>query len=236
MSEEHNARVTKEAARIFREHPNEPDAVRCKPNRPDACYVKGRLQPTRCLGDLYLKDANYNGPPYAVFGRFVDRTRGRHVPHPYTPPYITATPTVVSRRLEDQDRFLILATDGLWDHMTGEEAVAITSQVFDEQRKADVEAAESSTEDEQAVSYATVNSEMDREIRAACCRSAAEALIRKALQRAAAHRGVGVQDLLAMPLGKNRRGHHDDITVTVVSLSEWGTSRDASKGFFGSLF
>ena len=99
--------------------------------------------------------------------------------------------------------------------MTGEEAVAITSQVFDEQRKADVEAAESSTEDEQAVSYATVNSiEMDREIRAACCRSAAEALIRKALLGESRRPSWGgCADLLAMPLGKNRRGHHDDDTT-----------------------
>ena len=50
-----------------------------------AWYVKGRLQPTRALGDAYLKHSEFNGPPGL-------RARGRHIPPPYTPPYISARP------------------------------------------------------------------------------------------------------------------------------------------------
>lgn len=50
-----------------------------------AWYVKARLQPTRAIGDAYLKHSEFNGPPG-------QRLRGRHVPPPYTPPYITSRP------------------------------------------------------------------------------------------------------------------------------------------------
>lgn len=42
---DHNARVLSEQARLASAHPGEEDIIRCK--HPDACYVKGRLQPTR---------------------------------------------------------------------------------------------------------------------------------------------------------------------------------------------
>lgn len=39
-------------------------------------------------------------------------------PYYYTPPYLTAKPQVVHHQLQPRDKFLILATDGLWDFMT----------------------------------------------------------------------------------------------------------------------
>ena len=74
-----------EQRRLAKEHPNEPDIVVCK--SPNACYVKGRLQPTRALGDVYLKDAEFNGSPSA-------RRYGRYIAPPYSPPYITSEPEV----------------------------------------------------------------------------------------------------------------------------------------------
>jgi pyruvate dehydrogenase phosphatase len=55
LNNEHNARVAVEAERLGREHPNEANVVKCKPDNEHACYVKGRLQPTRSLGDAELK-------------------------------------------------------------------------------------------------------------------------------------------------------------------------------------
>ena len=43
-----------------------------------------------------------------------------------TPPYMTAEPEVDTRRVATKD-FAILASDGLWDHMTNEDAVACVS-------------------------------------------------------------------------------------------------------------
>lgn len=83
MSLDHNAREARERVRLTREHPGETDIVVCKKDSPSACYVKSRLQPTRALGDAYLKSADFNAPPNA------GRQWGRHIRDPYTPPYIS---------------------------------------------------------------------------------------------------------------------------------------------------
>lgn len=103
-----------------------------------AWYVKARLQPTRAIGDAYLKHSEFNGPPG-------QRLRGRHIPPPYTPPYITARPETRILALSSagtpngaasgssvlvapsggsgpSDSFLILACDGVWDAMSSADA------------------------------------------------------------------------------------------------------------------
>lgn len=66
-----------------------------------ACYVKGRLQPTRSFGDFYLKNKEYNFTNIRVF----------------TGPYIESTPLVTNFKLTSEHKNLILATDGLWDEV-----------------------------------------------------------------------------------------------------------------------
>lgn len=61
LTNDHNAREPAEKEKLVREHPNELDVVVCK--SPHACYVKGRLQLTRALGDAYLKYREFNGVP-----------------------------------------------------------------------------------------------------------------------------------------------------------------------------
>lgn len=75
------------------------------------CYVKGRLQPTRALGDLYLKRREFNG------------TGPGRIPEPFKPPYVSATPEVTLRPRAAGDAFVVLASDGLWDLMSSQEAV-----------------------------------------------------------------------------------------------------------------
>ena len=53
LSRDHNARTPLESLLLQQEHSNEADIIKCKNSH--ACYVKGRLQLTRSLGDLYLK-------------------------------------------------------------------------------------------------------------------------------------------------------------------------------------
>lgn len=52
LSEDHNAKLPKEMEALRQAHPGEGDIVKCK--HPNACYVKGRLQPTRCVGSALL--------------------------------------------------------------------------------------------------------------------------------------------------------------------------------------
>jgi pyruvate dehydrogenase phosphatase len=90
-----NAGEPFEQARLIKKFPGEQDIVVCK----SACYVKGRLQPTRSLGDFYLKYSEYNFTKLKVF----------------TGPYIEATPLVTHFKLGQEHKNIILATDGLWD-------------------------------------------------------------------------------------------------------------------------
>lgn len=59
INRDHNARVALEQLRLEQDHEGEPNLYRCK--NPHACYVKGRLQLTRSIGDVYLKTADFNG-------------------------------------------------------------------------------------------------------------------------------------------------------------------------------
>ncbi|ETW01546.1 hypothetical protein H310_06201 [Aphanomyces invadans] len=118
MSNDHNAKLPVEMARLSQAHPNEPNIVVCK--HPESCYVKGGLQPTRALGDFAFKDASLNGPADPTL-----RAGGRHIADPYTPPYVLALPETLSHVVTGADKFLILGSDGVWDFLTNQEAVDI---------------------------------------------------------------------------------------------------------------
>jgi serine/threonine protein phosphatase PrpC len=125
LSSDHNARMPREQLQLRLSHPNEPDVVYAKPNS-NAYYVKARLQPTRGLGDAYLKYSEFNAPAN-------NRIRGRHIPAPYTPPYVTAKPEVKSIQIDTasesiQQQFLVLACDGVWDVLTSEEVVSFIAK------------------------------------------------------------------------------------------------------------
>lgn len=73
-------------------------------------------QISRSIGDLYLKNAEYNKEPlYAKF-----RLR-----EPFTRPILSADPAISVHELQPHDQFLILASDGLWEHLSNQEAVDI---------------------------------------------------------------------------------------------------------------
>lgn len=65
LSRDHNARTPLEALVLREAHPEEDDIIKCK--NPHACYVKGRLQLTRALGDLYLKVLVYFCPLFFAY-------------------------------------------------------------------------------------------------------------------------------------------------------------------------
>lgn len=57
-----NANNPSEQERLKAAFPNDSDIFICSPRYSGACYVKGRLMPTRALGDFYMKHAHlYRG-------------------------------------------------------------------------------------------------------------------------------------------------------------------------------
>ena len=88
------------------------DIVVCKRgNR--SCYVKGRLQPTRSLGDFRLKFEEFNNPN----GQPADKGFAEKIKN-FKGPYISATPDQKILKIEKGDRYLVMGSDGLWDELT----------------------------------------------------------------------------------------------------------------------
>ena len=83
------------------------------------------IQPSRGLGDAYLKYSEFRGPTPSALRPYVrsDPARSRRVRAPFAPPYILTEPEVKSMVVGERDDWLILASDGLWDEITPQEAV-----------------------------------------------------------------------------------------------------------------
>lgn len=74
--------------------------------------IKGIIQVSRSIGDVYLKKPEFN------FGN----------PIPLRRPVMTAEPSIIRRKLKPQDQFLIFASDGLWEQLSDQAAVEIVSK------------------------------------------------------------------------------------------------------------
>ena len=59
--------------------------------------------------------------------------------HYKTPPYVTASPEVTSWTLEKDDAFIVMATDGLWDELSNEQAVQVVGNSINTKSNASTE-------------------------------------------------------------------------------------------------
>ncbi|XP_047566365.1 pyruvate dehydrogenase [acetyl-transferring]-phosphatase 2, mitochondrial [Lutra lutra] len=119
---DHNAWNPAELSRLKREHPISEDRTVIVDHR-----LLGVLMPCRAFGDVQLKWSKEL--QHSVLERGCD-TEALNIyqftpPHYYTPPYLTAKPEVTYHRLRPQDKFLVLASDGLWDVLGNEEVVRL---------------------------------------------------------------------------------------------------------------
>ncbi|KAJ8747083.1 hypothetical protein K2173_014490 [Erythroxylum novogranatense] len=99
LSIEHNANIDSVRDELRSLHPDDPEIVMLKHK---VWRVKGLIQVSRSLGDAYLKKAEFNREPLQ--------------------------PTIDSisvHNLRQEDKFIIFASDGLWEHLSNEEAVSI---------------------------------------------------------------------------------------------------------------
>ncbi|KAF8406231.1 hypothetical protein HHK36_008316 [Tetracentron sinense] len=78
--------------------------------------IKGIIQVSRSIGDVYLKKPEFNRDP--LFQQIGS-------PVPLRRPVMTAEPSIHTRKLKPQDLFLIFASDGLWEQLSDEAAVDI---------------------------------------------------------------------------------------------------------------
>lgn len=130
LSNPHIADNKAEVRRILNAHPNESSNV-IKGGR-----LFGDLAPLRTFGNVRYKwsakelERIMHAPNYhsSLIGMFGDRL----IPNNYnTPPYLTAEPEVIHHSLTPKDKFLVLASDGLWDMLTPEKVVQLVAGHMD---------------------------------------------------------------------------------------------------------
>ncbi|KAK1432607.1 hypothetical protein QVD17_09504 [Tagetes erecta] len=113
LSVEHNASIESIRQELHTLHPDDPQIVVLKHN---VWRVKGLIQISRSIGDVYLKKAEFNREPlYAKF-----RLRD-----PIRRPILSSDPSISVHEIQPHDQFLIFASDGLWEHLSNQEAVDI---------------------------------------------------------------------------------------------------------------
>ncbi|GKV28558.1 hypothetical protein SLEP1_g37591 [Rubroshorea leprosula] len=111
LSSEHNASLESVRDELHSLHPDDPQIVVLKHK---VWRVKGIIQISRSIGDAYLKKSEFNREP--LLPRF-------RLPEPFHKPILQAEPTIVVQKLYPEDQFLIFASDGLWEHLSNQEAV-----------------------------------------------------------------------------------------------------------------
>ncbi|WVQ82583.1 hypothetical protein IAT38_004713 [Cryptococcus sp. DSM 104549] len=137
LTEDQMGETPREVERMKKEHPaSERDTV-IRNGR-----VQGGLQPTRAFGDAVYKWTNDQASRIAdAFKAEGEKPRAGR-PWNFTPPYVTARPEVTYRKLHpetgEQLKFIVMATDGLWDRITSEEATLLTASYLSHPTHSDI--------------------------------------------------------------------------------------------------
>ena len=137
LTHDHNIREPAELRKLKQAHPsrseNRPSRVEerdlVKYYNGEPVYVKGMLQPTRCLGDFALKVVLTL--PCQQRKEFIEAIpRLGRFARDFNPPYITATPEVTLFEIAERDQFIVLASDGVWDELENQAVVDIVAEVL----------------------------------------------------------------------------------------------------------
>ncbi|KQK11829.1 probable protein phosphatase 2C 60 [Brachypodium distachyon] len=115
LSSEHNASIPAVRDELKQLHPDDSRIVVLKHN---VWRVKGIIQVSRTIGDAYLKSSEFNREP--LLARF-------RLPEPFHKPILCPEPSIEEHRLCAEDQFVIFASDGLWEHLSNQEAVDIVN-------------------------------------------------------------------------------------------------------------
>ncbi|XP_020204615.1 probable protein phosphatase 2C 38 [Cajanus cajan] len=115
LSTEHNVNQETVRDEIRSKHPFDSQIVVMRQN---VWRVKGLIQVSRSIGDAYLKKAEFNRDPLPSKFRLAET---------FFKPILSCEPSTSSHVLHPDDQFLIFASDGLWEHVTNQEAVNIVS-------------------------------------------------------------------------------------------------------------
>ncbi|XP_053305627.1 pyruvate dehydrogenase [acetyl-transferring]-phosphatase 2, mitochondrial [Spea bombifrons] len=131
LTADHDAFNNSELRRIKSEHPASEEETVVSENR-----LLGILMPFRAFGDVRFKWSQElqksvlqnacDSEPLNIY---------QYSPSNYhTPPYLTAAPEITYHKLRTQDKFLVMASDGLWDMLENQEVVNLVAEHLSEVR------------------------------------------------------------------------------------------------------
>ena len=122
LSTDQNVDNEAEVKRVVSNHPMAESRHVLKNNR-----LLGQLVPLRAFGDVRFK---WSLPELKNLVNLLDTTYVHSIipMNYYTPPYLTATPDIMHHRLTPADRFLVLATDGIWETMSNSQVVQLVGE------------------------------------------------------------------------------------------------------------
>ncbi|KNC48680.1 uncharacterized protein AMSG_00457 [Thecamonas trahens ATCC 50062] len=203
LCEVHNAAEPAERARLQAALPKDKRLFKTYPGAEPGSlkyYVKGIVQVTRALGDGYLKDRelarlhNKAAPQFKVSPLPKEAA-------PYVSPHAQVASLVIGRGSKDEPAFVVVASDGLWDHMTDGEVTRFVAS---------------------RLTAAALAGPARSQISDAALNATAQALIDAVLDKVAAGFELTRAELEAKVAGargdSGRRSYHDDITVIVALL------------------
>jgi len=226
LSEDQTGRNEKEAERMRSEHPEEEKDDVIRNGR-----VLGGLEPTRAFGDARYK---WSTELQDILSKAFMGGEMRRWPGPLkSPPYVTAKPEVTHATLaipalspvsasseKSTLRFLVLATDGLWDQLSSEDVVALVgghlSGLKGSIPKSDLPNLVPTSTGTAAVEGKSKRRELAEGAWAFVDDNPGTHLIRNALGGA---NNYQLRRTLSIPAPYSR-SHRDDITVTVVWWQE----------------
>ncbi|KAG7607480.1 putative protein-serine/threonine phosphatase [Arabidopsis thaliana] len=113
LSAEHNVSIESVRQEMHSLHPDDSHIVVLKHN---VWRVKGIIQVSRSIGDVYLKKSEFNKEPLYTKYRLRE---------PMKRPILSWEPSITVHDLQPEDQFLIFASDGLWEQLSNQEAVEI---------------------------------------------------------------------------------------------------------------
>ncbi|ORY01230.1 protein serine/threonine phosphatase 2C [Basidiobolus meristosporus CBS 931.73] len=124
MSNDHTAHNVDEKMRMYREHPNEAETLFSLDR------VLGLLAPTRAFGDCDLKwDSKIQSN---IPSQYFPDVRA-NLEHYRSPPYISSLPEIQHHHLTSSDRFLVLASDGLYDELSNDQIVQLVASHLEQE-------------------------------------------------------------------------------------------------------
>ncbi|KAM4723011.1 pyruvate dehydrogenase [acetyl-transferring]-phosphatase 2, mitochondrial [Rhinophrynus dorsalis] len=129
LTADHNAFNKSELERVRAEHPQSEQETVVTDDR-----LLGILMPFRAFGDVIFKWSRELQK--SVLQNACDLEPLNIYQYSpsnyYTPPYLTAEPEITYHKLRPQDKFLVMASDGLWDMLDNQEVVRLVAEHLSE--------------------------------------------------------------------------------------------------------